>query len=62
MKKLPLEYLMMAKLNKKGDVFILILTVVLAGFGVIMVYSASYYTAEVQYGDAFFFAKKQFLA
>lgn len=61
MKKLPLEYLMMAKLNKKGDVFILILTVVLAGFGVIMVYSASYYTAEVQYGDAFFFAKKQFL-
>ncbi len=51
----------MAKLNKKGDFLILLLTVLLAGFGVVMVYSASYYTAKVQYGDEFFFAKKQFL-
>ena len=49
-----------AKSNrKKGDVLIPILTVLLAGFGVIMVYSASYYAAEVQYGDSFYFAKKQ---
>lgn len=55
------EYVTMAKLNKKGDILILILTGIISAFGVIMVYSASYYTAEVQYGDAFFFAKKQFL-
>lgn len=49
-----------AKSNrKKGDLLIPILTVLLAGFGVIMVYSASYYVAEVQYGDRFYFAKKQ---
>ena len=51
----------MAKLSKKGDFFIILLTVLLSGFGVLMVYSASYYTAEIQYGDAFYFAKKQFL-
>ena len=51
----------MAKLNKKGDFFIIFLTLLLSGFGVIMVYSASYYSAEVQYGDGFFFAKKQLI-
>ena len=51
----------MPKLNKKGDCLIILLTVLLSGFGVVMVYSASYYTAEVQYGDGFYFAKKQFL-
>ncbi len=55
------EYVTMAKLNKKGDILILILTGIISAFGVIMVYSASYYAAEVQYGDALFFAKKQIL-
>ena len=44
-----------------GDILIPVLTVLIAAFGVLMVYSASSYTAEVTYGDAFFFAKKQLL-
>ena len=48
------------KSNKtRGDLSIPILTALIAGFGVVMVYSASSYTAKVQYGDAFYFAKKQ---
>ena len=35
------------------------LVLLIAAFGVLMVYSASYYTAAVQYGDAFFFLRKQ---
>ncbi len=45
----------------QGDVSILIITTLLAGFGVLAVYSASGYVAETQYGDAFYFVKKQFL-
>ena len=43
----------------KGNIWILILTVILSGFGVIAIYSASYYVAETQYGDAWYFVKKQ---
>ena len=56
-----------AMLNKnsrakgKGDVFIPILAVALALFGVLMVYSASSYSAMNDYGDAFFFVKKQII-
>ena len=49
------------KKRNKGDVSILIVTAMLAFFGVVMVYSASSYNAEVQYGDKFFFMKKQLL-
>jgi len=45
----------------KGNVWILILTVALAGFGVVAIYSASYYVAETQYGDAWYFVKKQMI-
>lgn len=52
----------MTKSNKKrGDFFIPVITVLLAGFGVVMVYSASSYSAKIQYGDSFYFAKKQLL-
>lgn len=44
-----------------GCVAIPILTALLAAFGVLMVYSASFYTAEQQYGDAFYFMRKQLL-
>lgn len=44
-----------------GDVWILILTILLAGFGVVAIYSASNYTAQVQYGDKWYFVKKQLL-
>lgn len=45
--------------NSVGDVSILIITVILAGFGVLAIYSASSYVAETQYGDSLFFVKKQ---
>lgn len=45
----------------KGDLFFLSAVILLAGFGVVAVYSASSYNAEVQYGDAFYFFKKQLL-
>ena len=37
------------------------LTVILSAFGVLSVYSASSYVAETQYGDAFYFARKQLI-
>lgn len=53
---------MMKIWNKQhGDVSILIITACLAGFGVLAVYSASWYVAETQYGDKFYFAKKQLI-
>ncbi len=54
-----------ASLKKKnkplGDLSIPILTAILAGFGVLSVYSASSYSAKVQYGDSFYFMKKQLI-
>ncbi len=54
-----------AKWNKtskeKGDKLILFLTFFLAAFGVLAVHSASGYVAETQYGDAFYFTKKQLI-
>ena len=47
--------------NAKGDVSILILTAVLSAFGILAIYSASRYVAKTQYGDAWYFVKKQAL-
>ena len=47
--------------RNKGDIFIPILTVALALFGVLAVYSASGYTAKTQYGDEWYFVKKQLI-
>ena len=44
-----------------GDLTIPVLTILLSAFGVLMVYSASSYTAKTQYGDEFYFMKKQLL-
>jgi len=44
-----------------GDVSILILTTILSSFGVLAVYSASRYVAKTQYGDEWYFVKKQAL-
>ncbi|MBQ8296025.1 MAG: putative lipid II flippase FtsW [Clostridia bacterium] len=46
-------------LQVKGDVWIVILTLFLSAFGVLAVYSASRYVAETQYGDQWYFVKKQ---
>ena len=46
--------------NAKGDIVLLVLIVFLACFGVVMVYSSSNYSALADYGDKFYFARKQF--
>jgi cell division protein FtsW len=48
-----------AKQKTKPDYILLITVVVLALFGLVMVYSASSYSAQKDYGDAFFYVKKQ---
>ncbi len=47
------------KPNKHGDLLFLAAVVALAVYGVVCVYSASCYNAEVQFGDALYFVKKQ---
>lgn len=47
--------------KKAGDVPLLICVFGMACFGCLMIYSASSYTAEVQYGDSLYFVKKQIL-
>ena len=51
----------MNSINKAGDIPLLICVFVMACFGCLMIYSASAYTAEVQYGDSLYFVKKQVL-
>lgn len=43
----------------KGDVLFLAAVLLLAAYGVVCVYSASCYNAQVQYGDSLFFFRKQ---
>ncbi len=45
--------------KKAGDIPLLICVFLMACFGCVMIYSASYYTAGVQFGDKFYFVKKQ---
>ncbi len=45
----------------RGDISILVLTAVLAAFGVVAIYSASRYVAQTQYNDEWYFVKKQVL-
>ncbi len=47
--------------KKAGDIPLLICVVLMTGFGCLMIYSASSYTAEVQYGDSLYFVKKQLI-
>ncbi len=47
------------KSTGKGDILFLVSVILLAAYGLICVYSASRYNAEVQYGDEFFFFRKQ---
>ncbi len=42
-----------------GDISIPVIAAGMAVFGCVMIYSASSYVGEVQYGDAFYFVKKQ---
>lgn len=47
------------KLKLKGDFCLLITTLVIVTFGILMVYSSSWYSALNDYGDKFYFMKKQ---
>ncbi len=49
------------KITKAGDVPLLVCVFLMACFGCLMIYSASSYTAQVQYGDSWYFVKKQIL-
>ena len=49
------------KRKKAGDIPLLICVFLMACFGCLMIYSASSYTAEVQYGDKLYFVKKQII-
>ena len=45
----------------RGDVPLLVCVCLMVCFGCLMIYSASSYVGKVQYGDAFYFFKKQAL-
>ena len=47
--------------KKAGDIPLLICVFLMACFGCFMIYSASSYTADVQYGDSLYFVKKQII-
>ncbi len=47
------------KEKKAGDIPLLICIFLMVCFGCVMIYSASSYVGEVQYGDSLFFVKKQ---
>ncbi len=47
--------------RKKGDVSILILTVIISLFGILMVYSSSRYYASTVYNNEYYFVKKQLI-
>ena len=49
------------KSRGRGDVSILVVTILLSAIGVLFVYSASSYSAEKQYGDPFYFLRKQLI-
>lgn len=47
---------------KRRNAALIILTLVLSAFGLLMIYSASFYAAEKNIGDAFYYVKKQAIA
>ena len=49
------------KINKRAkfDFVLLFSMLILVAFGIVMIYSASSYSAELQYNDAYFYVKKQ---
>ncbi|WP_257350553.1 stage V sporulation protein E [Pseudalkalibacillus decolorationis] len=51
----------MPKAKKPPDFVLVIVTLTLLAIGIITVYSASAQSAEIHFGDAFFFAKRQLL-
>lgn len=50
----------MTKKNKE-IIILFVLSIALSLFGLLMIYSASYYSASIRYDDSFYFVKKQLL-
>ena len=50
-----------ARTAKRLRLMVLIPTLILSAFGMLMIYSASSYSAELDYGDSLFYVKKQLL-
>ena len=51
------------KLTRSGiDYSLLVVVVFLIGFGLVMLYSSSYYTASIKFDDAAWYLKKQIVA
>ena len=48
-----------AKIKHKSNYLMFLIMILLLGIGCVFVYSASFYQAEITYGDKFFFLKKQ---
>lgn len=53
---------MQSKFRFKDGYLIIISTIALALIGIVMIYSASSYSAELEFGDAFYYVKKQAIA
>lgn len=53
--------LLLNKKKKAGDIPLLICVCLMAAFGCVMIYSASSYVGETQYGDSLYFVKKQLI-
>lgn len=51
----------MKLLQKKNSIIVIVCTIILCVFGCVMVYSASKYSATVQYNNPFFYLKKQIM-
>ena len=51
-----------AAVGRKRNLFLIILTITLSLFGLLMIYSASSYSAEQSIGDRFYYVKKQGIA
>lgn len=52
---------LLQKPKKVGDIPLLICVVAVVCFGCVMIYSASSYVGQVQYGDSLYFVKKQLI-
>lgn len=53
--------LLFLRRGSKGDISLIVCVCAMVAFGCVMIYSASCYIGRVQYGDSFYFVKKQLI-
>lgn len=59
--KLNFKNFFTIKKNKRTNIWLILCVILLVAIGFIFVYSASMYSAELNYGDKFYFLKKQII-